>query len=102
MGQKKVVALIALLPLILWLPLVFLGRPVIQVLGVRAFETLVVSDLVLFFALTIYWSDQIRRNGTLSRFEKRVWWAILWLGSIVGLPVYFFCRAWPDAQVADE
>jgi hypothetical protein len=100
--NKQLIALTALLPMVGGVLVVFVGWPLFAVRGSWAAETWALAYFALTLIVTLYWSDQVRRSDTLPRSEKYLWWAVLWLAGIVGLPAYFFFRAWPDARAASE
>jgi hypothetical protein len=81
-------------PLVSQLLLILSGFLMVRVPGL--FIAWALANVVLFFAVLIYWTHHIRDDESLNRNEQRLWWAVIWLGGAAGLAVYIYFRVWLD------
>jgi hypothetical protein len=61
-----------------------------------------ILTMLLIMGLTIFYIVDVFRNNRVDKDKKALWAIVIFLGNMVGMPIYWYLYIWKDPVIANQ
>jgi hypothetical protein len=61
-----------------------------------------ILTMLLIMGLTIFYIVDVFRNNRVEKDKKALWAIVIFLGNMIGMPIYWYLYIWKDPVVANQ